>query len=673
MKRILSILLFSAMACLGQTTYWLDGNGDFTNATKWSSGQPRYDSEMGWIDGYFTNKANFLVTGTSDVTYSNLFFDFEGVNITLTNCLDGITHNVRGDYKLGGVSSTSTSWVQHISGTIVITNDTGTGKLVVGETGFGQYDLKGGTLIVDNLIATNAVLAQSNLTFILSAGTLTTKQSVIWTNSLGKIRIGASTSSGATWNVYGSVDIRPIVYGHTIVSGTNTTVNSYGANFGTNGMVMQALGGSFNLYSNSRFFTANTLGFEVGSGAAGNNSTFLNDASFTSNLAALAVGNSSSYGSFITRNGGTNYFAALGNIGQTAGSGNLILLTDSGTYSRFGNLTVGAGGSGANFLTVSNGAYMEATGTLTIGATATNTAVVDGANTLCGASAIAFSGNRNTFRVANGATFTNTSASMQGFGHLYHVESNCLVRTSSHQNFPLGSVAASNNTTLVEGVWINTGGANAGWRLGLSARSNALIVTGPMAVISNFNLGVGQHAYSTAPSRNKFSLLDRATMKGGYVAVGWLSNYCDNCEAWITGGSLATNLTQIVVSEKGPEGKCFILQPDTRVSTANLTTGSHSDGTNSLLMIGQQASVNLLTNLWFGYASQGNTGYLYDRASLNAGGNIVCGTGGGGGELNIGGATMIATNANFGALNISNSVVRIGGAATVMVKEVSIR
>jgi hypothetical protein len=99
---------------------------------------------------------------------------------------------------VAGMYSNATGVIQVTDGQLNITNQSGTGQLVVGQMGSGAFTQVGGTLIVDQLLATNG----TNSVFNFGSGTINTKSTTV-SNSQTLV-VGDGLGS-ATYHLLGGV------------------------------------------------------------------------------------------------------------------------------------------------------------------------------------------------------------------------------------------------------------------------------------------------------------------------------------------------------------------------------------------------------------------------------------------------------------------------------------
>lgn len=159
-----------------------------------------------------------------------------------------------------GYNTTSTSNLVMVSGgSMVITNSAGTAKLVAGNAGEGTFTLNGGSVVVDQLFATNGVKSVANL----QAGTLTTRSTTVSNTAVFTVGDGVQV---ATLKLNGG--------SHLFADGLTVANNGTLAGTGTvNSVVAVANGGALapgmspgtlTINSNLTLNVSSLLNFELG-------------------------------------------------------------------------------------------------------------------------------------------------------------------------------------------------------------------------------------------------------------------------------------------------------------------------------------------------------------------------------------------------------------------------
>ena len=116
----------------------------------------------------FTNNANYQVNWLTSAQAARAFFNAQSG--TVTQAIGSSAWTVTDAYIVGKDAGT-TSAVTHVSGALRVTNSLGDARLVIGESGRGNYTLSGGAVEVDNLFVTNGSASR----FTLFSGSLKTR------------------------------------------------------------------------------------------------------------------------------------------------------------------------------------------------------------------------------------------------------------------------------------------------------------------------------------------------------------------------------------------------------------------------------------------------------------------------------------------------------------------
>ena len=204
-----AFLLFAANA-KADLFYWTNSPGRlFSASTNWSpNGVPTASDSV-----IFTNAGAYTVTMDIGATNSAAFFHQGSISQTITGAGWWVTN----EWRVGeGVGRTSR--VTAISGLLAVTNDSRSGILSVGRMAPGELSIRGGTIVVDRLLATNG--SQSVLAF--GHGALNTLGGM--TVNAGRLVVGTTAGNIFVWNVAGGMNriiTGPFEYGG-LTLGTNS-------------------------------------------------------------------------------------------------------------------------------------------------------------------------------------------------------------------------------------------------------------------------------------------------------------------------------------------------------------------------------------------------------------------------------------------------------------------
>lgn len=312
---------------IGQSIWTNTAGGNYNVAGNWLN-----NLVPGALDNaHFTSNASYQVTWTADAAAANAFFNASsGV---VTQALGSRTWLLTNSYVVGQ-NAGSTATVVHASGTLRITNSTGTALLDVRR---GTNRLNAGVMEVDQLLRTNVAGR-----FEFNGGTLITRGGTLANN--GEFDVGASGSTPAIWDVRAGGDV---VVSSTVMVGLNVP-----------GCQLLITNGG-KLFSSAAFICFNATSSSNAVFVSGSNSVFNNDG-------FLGLGESGPGNVIQISNGGmmTNDIAQLGFTAPS--SNNLLRVTGVGSTWVSSSLTVGFQGRG-NRVTVENGGLAVVNGDTQIG------------------------------------------------------------------------------------------------------------------------------------------------------------------------------------------------------------------------------------------------------------------------------------------------------------------
>lgn len=316
-----------------QNSYWDGSSGDFTNQTKWNAGVP-----FAPMNAWFTNgAANHTVSWSTNATTANAYVATKGAAV-LSEQMGSSTWWITNQYVIG--QGVNTGNVFHGSGTLVVTNASGTGLLMLGDAGGkGYLTITNGLVIADRLWASNP----PSLSLTLNGGELRTLGggSVLSVSWGARISIGTTAGRTSTWLMQQG--------GTNVMLGADTYVLELGKNAGAYARLIVTDPGT--VYTNS-----------------GN----------------IAVG-SAGRGLLVLSNGAVGYGSALRlGVGGASSTNNEVVITDQNSRWNAGTVAVGYSASGSNTLSVLNGAQLISSEGDVGGALAStnNAVIVSGTNSL---------------------------------------------------------------------------------------------------------------------------------------------------------------------------------------------------------------------------------------------------------------------------------------------------
>lgn len=328
---ILASLLLAAQARETNAAmfYWTNVlSGLYSDTSNWSpNGIPAASDSVS-----FTNAGAYTLTVDAGATNSAAFFHQGSVTQALLAGVWRLTH----EWRVGEMAG-STSRVTVVGGSIIATNEAGTGVLSVGRLGTGELALRGGNVVADTLLATNG--NRSVLTF--GHGELTTLRGVTVSNA-SKVTLGTEASDLFVWNAIG---------------GTNRIIT-----------------GQFD-------YGGLTLGTSSGSSRARINLTGSNT--------VLSVPGLDTYGrNEIIISGGAKSQTRAVQLGLSSGGvSNVVIISDPGSSWINDYLMYFGMHSGAQTMVISNGGYFKTGGTTytdqhftALGNTGGNRIIITGSN-----------------------------------------------------------------------------------------------------------------------------------------------------------------------------------------------------------------------------------------------------------------------------------------------------
>jgi T5SS/PEP-CTERM-associated repeat protein len=448
-----------------------------------------------------------------------------------------------------GASGTATGVLA--SGSMTVTNASGSGTFSVGNSGTGGLGLFKMELAAAGMPAPSLTVDHFNVTansdFIFRAGTLTTQgASTINRGSQAIFAIGnvSGSSAGlATWNVmggtnavtYSSSSAATILgnqngtYGALLVSGPNTLLTLGG---GTNYVGFSGQG--FLTVSNGAHVTSPTLIMARSSGTSTNNMVTVTGANsrldISQGSAGASLGNTASSNQTYVLDGGVMALSGSGSL--TLGNSSLSTansITVSGTNSLFqtaGPMFVGYN-AGNNAIIISNAASMAMVGS-------------GGASLSIGVNNATLSAN-NTVKVSGGSLFMNSGS------------------------INVGNHGSNNSLTLDGGGTVTVNNGNLYISVNADAPNNYVTVSGgsSLAVSNSTRTGILEVGKLAAGS---------LTLNSGTVSVDRLMVRTASSTFTFNGGVL--NITSDNANSQINNGSAFVVGNGTDAATLNLAAGA---------------------------------------------------------------------------------------------------
>jgi T5SS/PEP-CTERM-associated repeat protein len=462
---------FTVTVNLAADHFWTNAlGGDYNVFTNWLG-----HLIPGVVDNAnFTNNASYQVawTGVGDVA-ANAFFN-AGSGI-VTQAIGSQFWQLTNSYVVGQ-NAGSTAAVTHLSGTLLVTNPAGTGLLVISQAGKAAYNLDGGAVVADTLLATNNGAGFTNSTFNFDFGTLTTLNGSVITPTANFL-IGTVVGQTATWNMLGGANTFGAspgsaalggptgTRGALLVSGPNTLwTNIQLLYVGSNGSLS-----TLTISNGARLAAVSVI---VGSASGSTNNVLAVEGSnsFLGLSGAMTVGNSGSSNQLLISNGGVVSNFSAGAVGNNVGHGNLVQVSGPGSaWLNAGTLNIGSLGA-SNLLVIDTGGSVRSPGAVLGGALGANanSALVTGVGSLWTDTGDLTVGDSigNSLTISNGGQLHGFTSVLGGAG------------------------VSSNNFAIVTGagsVWSNSASLEVG-QLGAASSlivSNGGAVIAPSAIIGS--------------------------------------------------------------------------------------------------------------------------------------------------------------------------------------------
>jgi T5SS/PEP-CTERM-associated repeat protein len=476
------VLIFACLgAARGTDTWWTGGDGNLTNAAKWTAGVPGASDSA-----FFTNGAgNFNLTNSADLAVANVSMNMTG-NPQAIYRGGATTLFVTNRFAVGEAPG-STGSFYFLSGNLVVTNADRTAVFYGGTyPGGGSSSLihLGGNLVADRFYLTNQT---SHLSFGMGSLTAYAGVSLVITGSSGNITFGSSALGPMQVNLLGG--------SNQVISADPGAAFALGDNAGRSGRLVVSGQGTY-LTNKTASFSVGQFGygeFIVSNGAkvvTVANTTIGNSASSSSNSSALVTGS------------GT-YWTNTGSLTIGAATNASLTISDGATLALGANSTISASGGSRSPLLVTTNGTLSSNVRFTITGTGNSAPLVAvvGSNATVSSAEVRLSGmmagGAPSILVTNGGRWTSSSS----FGVGYAAGSVASVLISgtnsmiSVQNFNVGSnttynVAGAGYALINDGATLEVANQLATGRIGSPAGSG---------IISNIG-GVFQFRANATPT-----------------------------------------------------------------------------------------------------------------------------------------------------------------------------
>jgi fibronectin-binding autotransporter adhesin len=559
------ILCFLVVFCPVQAAdiYWTNSTtGNFTNQTKWmTTVVPTAGDNM-----LFTNNddltIDFHVDATNANVYLNTFTGNDGSDLQNFN-IGTNTWWITNSFLMGNTVG-GTADVTIASGTLVVTNSTRTGSIVLGsDVGNGLFAVGGGTVHVDHLYDTNGgtlsldkgVLITYGNSEMSNSGVLTVggavgsitfdmRQTNLFTGT-GDIRIG--NASGATGIVL-------------LTSSSALWTNSNGKDV-LLGQSSAAPGNQIIITNGGRFYSSGTLSIGTGSSS---NVVLVAGSGSEIRVASLLVGNTRFDNQLLISNQGVVVAGGSSLVVGDGGTNALVTVTDSGSQFIYtgGDFRLGDGGYGSMMI-VSNGGYFRSQGDVLLGnssASDNNVLTVTGAGTIwtnTGDLDIGIAGSGNSFTISAGAfAYSGTGSEIGGSTG----DDNSVIVTGSGSTWLVGGTLNIGAGGLNNSLLISDGGYVKATTMEVSSTtgsSNATVVVtgkGSLWEVNTLNVGsnsAGSGAGGYVLVENGATLQVNTGLVAGRDTTGTISNRLSTFEFTTSSPTITTNGINTIIQTNG--------------------------------------------------------------------------------------------------------------------------
>jgi T5SS/PEP-CTERM-associated repeat protein len=211
--------------------FWTNlAGGNYDVAANWLSNAVPFPQDT----ANFSSNASYQVVWPTSALSANAVFNAGGGTViqAIANSLWTLTNSF-----VVGRDSAGTAAVTHVTGRLSVTNSAATARMIVGQGGHGTYNLNGGEVVADTLLATNVGKSVFNFT----SGTLRTRSTTVANGSQFVIGNGVSP---ATFELLGNGahNLSLIVSSNAILIGNGTLVGGVDVQGG--GVLIPGAGGT---------------------------------------------------------------------------------------------------------------------------------------------------------------------------------------------------------------------------------------------------------------------------------------------------------------------------------------------------------------------------------------------------------------------------------------------
>jgi len=564
------------------------GGGSFnsmtiTNATLLSS-----TGTIGGSTGSASNTVTVLAGGTWNLLGNGLEIGKSSTGNTLV-VNGGLVTNVNGQVAIGDSSTTG------IGNSITISNG---GQFYGGQIVLGANN-SGDSNNSYNVGGFGAASFASNGLISLSSGgfsTLTVTNATLQSNGgnigLGSVGNVVNVRAGGTWNLLGgNLFLNDLGTGN---SGNVVVVNAgIVTNVGTVGLGLYQGNAGLTISNGGQLYAGNvTVGW---GGANGGSTNFYNVGGFgtvsTVSNGAITVGAAGSSANTMTVTNAT--LVNSGNV--TIGSGatnNVVTVASNATWNVLGNnLTVGTGQATGNVLTLNAGSIVTNVGTLNVAGNATGSGTLTlnaGAQlfvqTLLVTNNIA-GGATNSFFNFNGGTLTTSNASGQvAFNFVAQTNGNFAINGNWNMLGGSASIAQSaagsgGGATIGNGVNVLATGTGTAWTV---AGALSFANNNSTVIVSNGAFAAILSTIQFSGATNSFIVTGPGSVVTNGLGFNLFQNGIANNLTIANGGKFVDNL--YYVGNSASANSNTVLVTGTGSVWSNLTGGAQT----ACLIVGQQ-------------------------------------------------------------------------------------
>jgi T5SS/PEP-CTERM-associated repeat protein len=481
------------------------------------------------IIGYWAGGSNnaVTVTGSGSVwdNRGDLVVGRTGAGNTLT-ITNGGAVRVGTDLTISSSAGASNNALTIAGGQLTVTN----GALDVGPAGLGTLNMSGGTVLAQQLLATNGSRSVINL----NGGTLISQGTTV---SNGSDFIIGDTGGNATFKALG---------------GTHS--------FQGNLVIGDSSSGNQLLITNAADVISSHGYIGYNSSASNNAATVTGAGSVWSNSGEVVIGVYGAGNRLNIANGGKVYNSSGGDIGAySSASNNAVTVTGAGSVWDIRlNLEVGHNGAD-NTLTIANGGkvysgyheYLGADGYIGAHSGASNNAVtVTGVGSVWDNNRILYvglQGGGNKLTIANGGTVVARDSEIGVFSS----SSNAVTVTgsgsiwSNRADLIVGGIGACNSLTITNGGAVFN--ANSASGSDFRGQSNAVTVTGPGSLWSNS----GDLTIGYAGSGNSLTIANSGIVNNSIGNIGRVAGAQGNAVTVTGPGSVWSNRNDLYIGNFG--------------------------------------------------------------------------------------------------------------------------